>query len=156
MTFIPCYAVYATSCDSAEHRQFDFWLGHWQVFRTNDQLAGVNRIIQSLDGCVIEEHYKTASGFEGKSINIFDQSRGVWHQTWTDNTGLLLSLEGQFIDAKMVLQGSRITKTGELVTDVITWNKNADGTVRQVWQTTNHLGETQLIFDGLYKRENSE
>ena len=32
------------SCQTVEHRQFDFWIGHWDVFVPSGKKAGQNRI----------------------------------------------------------------------------------------------------------------
>jgi hypothetical protein len=77
-------------CDRPEHRQFDFWVGEWDV-RPNGQpetaptpLRNVIRLEDS--GCVVTEHWTTPR-MTGRSVNIFDRSRGQWHQTWVDSTG---------------------------------------------------------------------
>ena len=43
-------AVAAGPCASTEHRQFDFWLGDWQVTRRDGVLAGINRIALEYGG----------------------------------------------------------------------------------------------------------
>ena len=77
-----------------EHRQFDFWLGDWQVTRRDGVLAGINRIALEYGGCVIHERYATGKGYSGESLNVYDATRKVWHQTRVDSNGLLLTLEG--------------------------------------------------------------
>ncbi len=137
-------------CDSPEHRQFDFWLGEWQVFRPGGILAGTNRIEMDYGGCVIHENYSTESGYRGESLNVYDASRGLWHQTWVDNTGLLLLLEGGFDGESMVLESEGCAEEGAGPCHRITWTPNADGSVRQHWQTRTDDGEWKTAFDGLY------
>jgi hypothetical protein len=36
-------------CSTAEHRQFDFWVGPWDVFAPDGKKAGDNRI-EAIDG----------------------------------------------------------------------------------------------------------
>lgn len=140
-------------CSSPEHRQFDFWLGRWDVTQ-NDQPAGHNEITLEHGGCVLAEHWSSAQGnFTGSSFNLYDASRGVWHQTWTDSSGVLLLLDGGLQDnGTMVLTGTRKGSDGMSVTDRISWTPNADGSVRQWWQS--HKGDQQWItvFDGIYRR----
>src|SRR6476646_4300389 len=76
------------SCASPEHRQFDFWIGDWRVHKPDGTFAGINRITLEYGSCVIHEHYVTGTGYSGESLNIYDASRKVWHQTWVDGTGL--------------------------------------------------------------------
>ena len=139
-------------CASAEHRQFDFWLGQWRVERADGRLAGHNRIESRHGGCVLTEHYSTPSGYSGESLNIYDARRGVWHQTWTDSGGLLLQLEGGRDGEDMLLQGTLLSPEGP-VAQRIRWSPLADGSVRQLWQTrAAGAREWTTIFDGRYTR----
>lgn len=140
-------------CASGPFSQFDFWLGQWRVF-ANGQLAGVNHISKDLNNCVIREHYTTPKGYEGRSLNIYDASRNLWHQTWVDNSGMLLLLEGRFEQGSMQLSGEGITSNGEKVLHQITWTPNMAGnTVRQHWQYSKDKGQSwSTLFDGQYKK----
>ena len=142
----------AAACDSSAFRQFDFWLGEWQVHTPDGKLAGKNRIEREYDGCVIHEHYTTDRGYSGESLNIYDEPRKVWHQTWVDNSGTLLSIEGQFVDGKMVLQGQSTGGDGLITHHRITWTPNTDGSVRQLWESTDAKGKWSVAFDGRYTK----
>jgi hypothetical protein len=146
-------AAPAGPCDGAAHREFDFWLGDWQVHTPDGKLAGVNRIERQYGGCVLHEHYITGRAFSGESLNIYDAARKVWHQTWVDSAGTLLLLEGRFAAGKMVLEGQTTGEGGQVTKHRITWTPNADGTVRQFWQSTDAKGEWVTAFDGLYTRK---
>jgi hypothetical protein len=141
------------ACDSREQRQFDFWLGEWNVHTPDGKLAGVNRITLEYDGCVLHEHYSNNRGFSGESLNVYDAARKVWHQTWVDNSGLLLLIEGGFRDGNMVLEGQVIDAAGLAVRHRITWSPNADGSVRQHWESTDATGKWTTLFDGKYTRK---
>ena len=143
-------AAAAGPCDGPAFRQFDFWVGDWQVHRPDGKLAGNNRITREYGGCVIHEHYTTGHGYSGESLNIYDAARGVWHQTWVDSSGLLLQLEGRFRDGSMVLQGQTTGKDGALTRQRITWTPNPDGSVRQLWEMARTGGDWEVAFDGLY------
>lgn len=143
----------APPCASAEHRQFDFWLGEWQVHRPDGTLAGVNRITLEYGGCVIHERYATGRGYSGESLNGYDAARKLWHQTWVDDSGLLLTLEGGWNGKSMVLEGLAPDAQGALVKQRITWTPNADGSVRQLWETAGALGAWTVAFDGKYTRK---
>ncbi len=146
-------------CATPEHRAFDFWAGTWEVRRPDGQVVGHNRIERTLGGCVLHERYTTPRGYEGESLNIFDARRGVWHQTWTDNGGLLLRLEGGLEGEAMVMRGEILGRDGEPVLQRITWSR-VDGDpdrVRQHWEQSSDGGETwTTAFDGLYLREAGE
>lgn len=140
------------SCDSPAHRQFDFWVGEWSVTQAGKN-AGINRIERILQGCALLESWTGASGFRGNSLNFYDAARKRWHQTWIDTSGLGLALEGEFTQGSMVLAGSRIDPaTQKTVRDRITWTPNADGSVRQLWESSGDGKSWSVAFDGIYTR----
>jgi len=130
-------------CSGPEYRQFDFWIGDWRVFKPDGSFAGMNRITVEYGGCVIHEHYTTGKGYSGESLNTYDAGRKVWHQTWVDDAGLLLTLEGKLDGKSMVLEGG-----GQR----ITWTPNDDGSVRQLWEAVDGKGKWSVIFDGKYTK----
>ena len=148
-------ALYAASaaagpCDTPEHRQFDFWVGDWAVHKASDNsVAGMNRVTLEYGNCVVHEHYITGRGYAGESLNIYDASRKVWHQSWVDDSGLLLVIEGGWNGKAMVMEGVDAKK----VKQRITWTPNADGSVRQLWETGDGKGGWTTAFDGIYTKK---
>jgi hypothetical protein len=145
--------VTGAPCEGAAHRQFDFWLGYWEVRVADGKVAGSNRITSEYDGCVIHEHYETGRGYRGGSLNSYDAGRGAWHQTWVDNQGTVLLLEGGLQDGNMVLAGETTDTDGQVTRQRITWTPNADGTVRQLWESIDAAGTTAVVFDGTYFKQ---
>jgi hypothetical protein len=145
--------AHAASCDTPAHRAFDFWLGEWDVHTPDGKLAGTNRIEREQGDCVLHERYATPRGYSGESLNIYDAARRVWHQTWVDNAGTLLLLEGGLQDGKMVLEGQTVNAEGPPTRHRITWSTNADGSVRQLWESTDAKGQWSVAFDGRYTRK---
>ena len=145
-----------TACTAAQHRQFDFWLGQWEVTNPAGKLAGRSRIEAILGGCVLLENWDSPSGVSGKSFNLFNAGTGKWEQYWVDNSGSRLHLSGGRVAGDMVLQGAQDlpnAKTGMKQHERITWTPNPDGSVRQHWETSNDDGRTWVTsFDGLYRR----
>ena len=149
----------ARACNGPEHRQFDFWVGSWRVERPDGTVVGYNNIRRQGD-CFLHESYTTPTGYQGESLNIYDGARGVWHQSWVDNGGLLLQLDGGFDGGfdggSMILQGPGIGQGGVAVINRITWslvNGDADY-IRQLWETSADDGRTwSVAFDGHYHRE---
>jgi hypothetical protein len=143
----------AGACDASEHRQFDFWLGEWNVRTPDGKLAGANSIKSEYGGCVLHERYSTSRGYSGESLNVYDAGRKVWHQTWVDTDGALLLLEGGLRGQSMVLEGQVVGPKGEITKHRITWTPQADGSVRQHWQSSEGNGEWSTAFDGTYQRK---
>ena len=143
----------AAPCDAPEHRAFDFWLGEWNVRTPDGKLAGVNRIVREYGGCVLHERYDTGKGYSGESLNAYDPSRKVWHQTWVDDSGLLLTLEGRWDGKRMVLEGTAPRTDGKPAKQRITWTPAEDGSVRQLWETAGADGAWSVAFDGKYTKQ---
>jgi hypothetical protein len=142
-------------CATPDHRAFDFWVGEWEVFRPDGALAGSNTIRVLMNGCVLHESYDTPTGYHGESFNTFDATRGVWHQTWVDNGGVLLVLEGGPHGDGIRLEGTGRAGDGTPVTDRITWSPlNPTGNrVRQHWERSSDGGTSwTTVFDGEYRR----
>ena len=139
-------------CSAAEYRQFDFWVGEWTVTDNEGKLLGHNRITTILGGCGLEENWKSASGKSvGSSYNIYDRGRKVWHQTWIDNSGLLLTIEGGLDDGSMVLEGRTRGPKGD-VRQRISWTPLSDNRVRQLWESAPEGGEFKVAFEGFYAK----
>lgn len=144
----------ADSCNSAGHRQFDFWLGTWEVHTLKRGLVGTNRITSILEGCALREEYEGKTGYRGISVNAYDRNRDRWHQTWIDNQGLLLQLDGRLEGNRMILLGPRLNEKRDTVWDRTTWEPLADGTVRQLWENApGAAGPWAVVFDGNYHRK---
>jgi len=97
--------VNQTPCEHhPESRQFDFWIGDWNVARTQEHTsAGDSHIERTLGSCVIWENWKSAgdSGYEGKSYNVYDDDRKRWEQFWVDNQAGMMHFTGSVVDGVM-------------------------------------------------------
>jgi hypothetical protein len=148
-------------CNSPEHRQFDFWVGSWEVYYyeggQKGGLAGTNDIKLLFNDCVLQENWVHGGELVGSSYNIYSPLDKKWHQTWVDNRGTLLVLAGEFKDGKMILEGQHPGRNpGVTVTERITWSLVDDdpNQVRQFWEFSRDGGTTwEVAFDGLYIRK---
>lgn len=140
-------------CASPEHRQFDFWVGDWKVSDRAGAPQGTNDVTLEYGGCVVVEHWKGVRGMTGSSFNAYDASRKVWHQTWVDDRGGVILLEGGIVGGKMVLEGPARGPKGEATTNRISWEKLPDGRVLQLWTVSSDGGKTWTTsFEGFYAR----
>ena len=90
----------------------------------------------------------------GKSLNFYDPLRDQWHQTWVDDRGGSLGLDGKFADGRMVLTGSKKNpQTGKTTINRITWTPLPANQVRQLWETSSDGQTWTVAFDGLYTRK---
>jgi len=144
-------------CAGAERRAFDFWIGEWEVTNPKGQVIGHSRIEPILGGCALAEHWSSATGNganDGKSYNIYNADLKRWEQFWVDASGSRLMLSGGIVGAKMVLEGRQDlpAKDGVHQRERISWTPNADGSVRQLWESSKDDGKNWTVaFDGLYR-----
>lgn len=140
-------------CSAPEYRQFDFWTGSWNVFNPQGQQVGTNTITPVLGDCALHEQWEGAGPSRGFSYNMFDRTTGRWHQTWVDNSGTLLLIEGGLVEGNMVLSGMTHNAQGAAVVNRITWTPVAADSIRQLWETSTDQGKSwAVVFDGLYAR----
>ena len=145
-------AAPTAACNSPEYRQFDFWLGEWNVQDAAGKPAGTNQITSIQGGCVLLENWKGAKNSTGNSFNMYYAADGKWHQTWVDNQGGRLDLAGGLLDGKMVLDGDAPSQRepGKRVKHRISWERKG-ANVRQLWRASRDDGKTwNVLFDGLY------
>jgi hypothetical protein len=142
-------------CSAPQYRQFDFWLGEWDVFDASEPLKPVARVTVEpiLNGCGVLESYADREGNEGRSFSIYDASRRLWHQTWITNHGALLVIEGTFKSGRMQLTGTDLAAYGAPARRVRgTWEPDAHG-VREVGLRSLDGGRTwHPWFDLLFRR----
>lgn len=141
------------SCDRELFRQFDFWLGHWEVKDQTGKFAGRNAITAEQNGCVVVEQWQSASGSTGMSMNYYEPRSGHWKQNWV-SPDLILEMSGGLKDDSMILEGpmqyvgqNRVTLLRGI------WTPLPDGRVRQHFVESTDGGKTwNEWFDGYYSR----
>jgi uncharacterized protein (TIGR02246 family) len=139
-------------------REFDFWIGDWDVRPTGQPAAGPpSRNVITLDdnGCVLTEHWTAPNGSEGQSFNIFDRSIGKWRQTWVDNVGGQHDYRGALVNGNMVYEGDTPAPNGQLgrVPTRLTFFRLGPDSVRQFSETSADSGRTwQTAYDLTYVR----
>lgn len=150
-------------CKIRHAQDFDFWIGRWEVRSADGKLVGYNHIHPILDGCSLQENYKTVDGaYVGKSLNRYDPASQSWHQVWVDNGGLWLSLEGGVTQGAMVMRGNylqrrdaqgKVLETPRPTLQEIRWVLLPDQRVQQSWRSSSDGGKTwTMLFDGFYTR----
>ncbi|WP_425410447.1 hypothetical protein [Hyphococcus sp.] len=137
-------------------RDFDFWLGTWEVYDKNEKLGGVNKISKRSGGCLILEEWRSANGGEGVSMNFLDPRTGNWTQTWMGTNNYITYEGGLNADGQMVLTGqiTYFSAKGARSADFKgTWTPNNDGSVTQHFEEFDaDAGVWNDWFVGTYKR----
>ncbi len=139
-------------CTAADHREFDFWLGAWDVTTPDGEPAGTNRIESVLGGCALLEHWEGRGG-AGKSLTLYVAADRQWNQTWVDAAGNRVVLTGGLDGSRMVLRNAWTGADGARMRSELSWTPQPDGAVRQVWRQSPDDGATyRTTFDGIYRR----
>ena len=149
-----CLAQSQCPCCGPEYRQFDFWIGDWDVYNPEGKLVGTNQIKLMQDSCVLQENWQSGqSPYSGTSYNFYNQLTGEWQQLWVDSQGQHLELTGGLEGKSMVLKGSkRKDREGKEYINRITWTPLPKQNVSQHWEISYDDGETwKTIFDGEYR-----
>lgn len=149
----PAPAAPPRPCAPPAFRQFDFWIGDWEVRTPDGRLAGTNRIEAILEGCALQERWTGSGSSRGTSLNFYETGSGIWNQVWVDNEGTVLRLGGGLRGGRMILEGRTQDGPAPAVHHRITWTPLNGGRVRQHWEQSADAGATwTTLFDGLYSR----
>jgi hypothetical protein len=140
------------SCVSPEHRQFDFWVGDWDVSDAGESQPSMRiQVEKILDGCALRETYRDVNGMLGESLNFYDAGRKLWHQTWTTNRGQTLMLDGRLENGRMVFTATESTPQGPVLWRAA-WIPQGDE-VRETAETSTDGGKTwKQRFDIVFRK----
>lgn len=139
---------------NSRNKEFDFWIGEWNVFDHNQGFqVGTSKIEKLVGDCIIYENW-TDSQSTGKSINYYDASINKWKQNWVSQNGTIIWYEGELLNGKMEYEGERIPPNGERVKTRVTLALQPDGSVRQTAADFVN-GAWVVNFDADYKKLHS-
>jgi hypothetical protein len=145
----------ASGCKSPEHRQFDFWVGTWDVSPTGQTKVVARSLIENLyGGCVIRENWMPVAGTAGGSLNTYDPEDKRWHQVWMDASNARVSFDGELVDGNMVLTGNwrGAQKPGQDALVRMTYSRLDAGAVRQKGEISTDKGASwKPFFDFTYR-----
>jgi hypothetical protein len=143
----------AAPCVQPEFRQMDFWVGDWDLtFDAGNGVVGhaTEHITRDEFGaCVVYEHFAVpAVNTLGASWSSYDRFKHVWRQTWVDNNGAHMTLEGGPVTGQpYIFELKTIYPIGpnqshfrmiweQADADTLTWRwqvMNADGGYSDAW-----------------------
>ncbi|HLJ73826.1 MAG TPA: hypothetical protein VKU62_04530 [Thermoanaerobaculia bacterium] len=132
--------------NAPEFRQFDYWLGEWDV-EIGGQKAAKSSIQLILDDCVIFENYSSAIGYAGKSFSIYDAAHKKWEQRYVDTGGAFHQWSGGLENGVMTFRWDHDGSFNRM-----TYTKEGPDRVRQVLETSTDGKSWTKTYDGLYIR----
>lgn len=138
----------AQACSAPEFRQFDFWLGDWQVRKPDGSPDGSAHIEVVPNGCAVLEYRTFANGDVGTAINIFDPLSRQWEQLWS-SPGTTVRLKGKPAAASaMAMDGELVSPRAALPLRV-TWEARPGREVMQRFEVQRD-GQWKPLFQSLY------
>jgi hypothetical protein len=147
-------AAQAAACAAPEFRQFDFWVGRWDVYGPRGRLVAHSLIEKLYNACAIRENWMPNGLTGGGSLNAWDPNDHKWHQSWIDGQGTGFTYyTGGLVGKEMVLIAQGPTQNGQPGLLRMTFTPGADGSVRQVGNESTDNGKTwsALTFDFTYR-----
>ncbi|MDP6467696.1 MAG: M56 family metallopeptidase [Pirellulaceae bacterium] len=136
------------------YRQFDFWVGDWDVMMPSGEQIGTNIITNDEKGFLLTEKWTNSSGGTGTSISFYDPGEQKWKQTWVDERGTVVRYTGEFENGEMRMVGKRTLANGKEMLCRKCYTPRSDGTVRQVNECSDDGGATwSICFDGIYHQQ---
>lgn len=155
-----CLALYAAApskplpCSAPAYRQFDFWLGEWDVFEeggsTAEARASVTRI---QNNCGLREQYEGTDGGSGESLSMYDPSTSEWQQTWLSSRGQIVFIHGTLQGEAMTLSGTDDSGGGHRLVRGV-WKPESGG-VRETAERSSDDGKTWTPWFDLSFRKRS-
>jgi len=149
----------ASPCETDERfREFDFWVGEWDVRDGQGTLQGENSITRQEKGCVLVERWQGVQGSTGMSINYLDRITDEWVQIWHAAGGYQIDIRGGLTGDGMLLSGTiHYIGTGQTAPFRGLWTPLPDGRVRQFFEQSNDDGATwEPWFEGFYSRQSAD
>ena len=92
------------------YRQFDFYIGNWEVRNTGGRRVGTSEITSDAKGYLISGKWQGTDKTSGTSVSFYDPGDEVWKQTWVDGNGKVTRLDGTFKDGEMVFEGTALDR----------------------------------------------
>jgi len=139
-------------CTSAESKQFDFWVGKWNVAAAaKPDVKVAESLIEKLyAGCAVRENWMPLQGPGGGSLNAFVPATGKWRQTWLDAGGYA-DFTGGWNGTAMVIEGVWPQPGKPKQVTRMTYTPMPGGRVEQKGETTDDSGKTwQPSFRFIY------
>jgi hypothetical protein len=148
----------ANLCQTPEHRQLDFWVGDWDVFRTDTNARVAKSHIEKLyAGCAVGEHWMPLQGSGGGSLNSYRPYSKQWVQVWTDSGNNLIEFAGSWDGKRMNFEGTSVTTSGQKQPVRMTYERGADGSVVQTGYQAEGRGKPwKVTYQLVYRRASAQ
>ena len=150
--------VRAYPCMGDAHaREFDFWIGEWDVYQAGTKTYAGHSLIQVIaGGCALLENWDSPAS-TGKSINFIDPVTNKWKQSWAGSyaNGTQEFVNGEYKDGAMRFEYITKGLKGEKVIGRFIFYNQGPNQVRQFNEFSADEGKTWTTsYDFTYFRRN--
>jgi len=144
----------------AHTKEFDFWLGDWDVYaRGTNTIVGKSKIESASGGCMVLENWTAIGGppHNGKSMNFVDPVTNKWIQVWVGSSGIVPQnitrfYDGEYRDGAMRFVFDLELNGVKIIGRFIFYNESPNQ-VRQFNEQSSDGGKTWTTsYDFTYKR----
>lgn len=147
------------ACATPEHRQFDYWVGYWDVYLTGTETLVAHSLIERrYNGCAIRENWMPLRNQGGGSFSAWRPESRTWRQTWVDSSGSWAEFSGGIVNGAMELTGpwAGAGPQGQPAIVRMRYDRGENGTVRQHVQASTDNGRTWTpTYDFTYRPSTS-
>ena len=138
---------------SDESKQFDFWVGEWDVYNPQGRKTGTSVIQSIASGCGVLENWTDGFGGSGKSINFYDPTDHKWYQYWVGQNNAPARYAGAYSDGALRYIGESSVVNGKKIIPRLTFFNVDPNTVRQFAERSDDDGKTwTTVYDFKYIR----
>lgn len=145
----------SSSCSSnAASRQFDFWLGEWNVTYPGAPSASSSTVSLELGKCLVMENWSGGKGHEGMNVFAHGADDKHWHGLFADNEGRVRVFEEKVADGSAEFLGPSRDAEGKTELNRIRVKRLSANRVEQIWEKSADTGAScKIVFRGEYSRK---
>ncbi|MGB2665951.1 MAG: hypothetical protein WAK48_18250 [Candidatus Acidiferrum sp.] len=146
-----------SSCSAnAQSREFDFWVGDWDVRYPGAENASSSKVYLELGKCVLVENWDGGKGHEGINIFAYSADDQHWHGLFADNEGRVHVFEGKVSGGAAEFIGPSRGAKGETDLNRIRVTRLGADRVEQTWEKSSDNGASwNIVFRGAYSRKSA-
>lgn len=145
---------------NSKHREFDFWIGEWNVFQSGTtNLVGHSKVQNTSGDCTLLESWTSATGpYTGKSLNFYNESSEKWEQHWIGSMADIgINNSGVYSEGAMRFNKDTQNPDGSMTLTHFNFHNLPNGQVRQHLENSTDNGKTwQTAFDFTYVRKKQD
>ena len=135
------------STEDGPYRDFDFVIGHWEMFDKDGTKLGEQVYVKREQGCLITEEWTTVTGGTGLGMTFVDPKTGLWRQVYQSSMGHIDYSGGIDENGSMVLEGIIYPTDGSPTAPVRgIWTKQDDDTMKEEFLIFNSKTNTWRTF----------